>query len=63
MMASGPRPTVQTTAVQSQSTKHGNIYLIYVHFPGDMKTVSKLELSEVCCWRDLKGRCDILKDF
>lgn len=46
MMSSGPRTTVQTTAVQGQSTKHGNIYLIYVHFPGNMKTVRKLEESK-----------------
>lgn len=46
MTALGPRTTVQTTAVQGQSTKHGNIYLIYVHFPGNMKTVRKLEESK-----------------
>lgn len=46
MTASGPLPTVQTAAVHGQSTMHGNIYLIYVHFPGNRKTVSKLEESK-----------------
>lgn len=46
MTAAGPLPTVQTAAAHGQSTMHGNIYLIYVHFPGNRKTVSKLEESK-----------------